>query len=508
MVDREIVGQALYTWSLKPLGTGRPGYGFVDISPAWTDNLAWLDATTKSLTGFMRQAQTTDEERARYRPLGRHVHTRTALVYRKYHVGQDGYDRPGNYAAHFFIAPMRHIGITDALRIRDELWYKGTGVYGPSWEKLADLDLSDFHAKMRPTIETGHVDSKRIIAAIGQIVEEGSVNVSDWNTAEIASLTGTLPCWADYAMSMTPEWTSKGPSLTIAMPLDATDDPACQDRRLDFVDEELADLRKRLNTAASLPELKSILSPRSRGSGRAASTPPERLEDCVMKWVREGTKSMTPKELTLLEENPLSTFVALDKLGRRLPSARKPDTFILGLLNRCGSTIDGPLLGRILPAEDEIAGLYAGASTNGAVLEAVVRLNADDRRSIDIVLRRAIPDIIINLLVETSKTDESLMKGLVRSVKLSSLGEGSFARQLFSADTADWDHLYATILPAAADGRADSLLSLACVNPEKFVSWINVPEPYAAALTDMLRHETQQAVWERISALLGRWRKR
>ncbi len=38
-----------------------------------------------------------------------------------------------------------------------------------------------------------------------------------------ASLT-TRFCWADYAMSMTPEWTSKGPSLTIAMPLDATDD--------------------------------------------------------------------------------------------------------------------------------------------------------------------------------------------------------------------------------------------------------------------------------------------
>ena len=135
-------------------------------------------------------------------------------------------------------------------------------------------------------------------------------------------------------------------------------------------------------------------------------------------------------------------------------------------------------------------------------------MNADSARSIDIILRRTIPNATINLLIDTSRIDELFMKGLAQSLRISSLGEGSFARQLFSADTADWNHLYSEILPAATRGRTDSLLSLACVNPEKFVAWMGAPEPYASALTDMLRHETQQAVWERISALLGRWRKR
>ena len=128
-------------------------------------------------------------------------------------------------------------------------------------------------------------------------------------------------------------------------------------------------------------------------------------------------------------------------------------------------------------------------------------------REISIVLRRSILEATINLLIDTSKEDEQFMEGLVHSVKISSRGEGSFARQLFLADTADWDHLYSKVLPAAADGRA-SLLSLASVNSEKFFTWMKAPEPYAAALTDMLRHDTHEAMWERISALLGRWRKR
>lgn len=508
MVDRQIVGQAIYTWGLDLLGTGKKGYGFVDISPAWKDQLAWLEAATKSLTSFMRGVPATEEERVGYRPLGRHVHTGTALVYLKYHIGLDGYGRPGNYGAHFFIASMQQIGITDALRIRDELWFNGNGVYGPSWRKLDDFELADFHADLRSMIEPVPVNPKRILDAVGQLVNEGSANVSKWNTMEIASLIGILPCWADYVVSLTPEWTNNGPSLTIDIPQDAGADPAFQDRRLSPVTGELAELRGKLSGAASLTELTSILSPRPRNTSHETVISQKRLEDCIIKWVREGAKSLAPDEVTLLEQDPSSSLICFEKLNRRIPSTRKLDPFTLALLDRCGPTIDTRLFSSVLPTEDELIGLYAGASTNGAVLETAIRLNADSARSIDIILRRALSDATINLLIDTSKTDELFMEGLVRSLRVSSFGEGSFARQLFSADTADWDHLYSKILPAAARGRSDSLLSLACLNPEKFVSWVGAPEPYASALTDMLRHETQQAVWERISALLGRWRKR
>ena len=508
MMDEQIVGQALYTWGLDLLGTGKKGYGFVDISPAWKDQHAWLEAATKSLTSFMRGVPATEEERVNYRPLGRHVHTGTALIYMKYHLGLDGYGRPGNYGAHFFIAPMQQIGITDALRIHDELWFNGNGVYGSSWRKLADFELAAFRADLRSTIELGPVNAKRILDAVEQLVNEGSINASDWNTIEIANLIGTLPCWADYVVSLTPKWTNNGPSLTIEIPQEAGGDRAFQDRRLPSVTGELAELREKLAGAASLTELRSVLSPRPRSTAYGTVISQKLLEDCIIKWVREGAKSLAPDEVTLLERDPSSTFMCFDKINRRIPPTRKLDPFTLSLLDRCGPAVDARLFGRVLPAEDELTGLYSGASTNGAVLEAAIRLNADSARSIDIILRRTISDATINLLIDTSKTNEVFMEGLVRSLKVSSFGEGSFARQLFSADTADWDHLYSKILPAAARGRSDSLLSLACVNPEKFVSWVGAPEPYASALTDMLRHETQQAVWERISALLGRWRKR
>ena len=313
MVDREIVGQAFYTWSPDLLGTGGKGYGFVDISPAWKDQLAWLEAATKSLTSFMRGVPATEEQRTGYRPLGRHVHTGTALVYLKYYLGLDGYGRPGNYGAHFLIAPMQQIGITDSLRIRDKLWLNGSGVYGESWRKLADLELDDFYAEMRPTIEPGAVNPKRILDAIGRLVNEGSANVSKWNTAEIASLIGTLPCWADYAMSLTPTWTDTGPSLTIDIPQDAGRDSAFLDRRLTPVTEELAELREKLDSAACLSELRSILSPRPRGTGHAAAISQKRLEDCIIKWAHEGTKSLAPDENTLLEQDPSSTFVYLEQ---------------------------------------------------------------------------------------------------------------------------------------------------------------------------------------------------
>jgi hypothetical protein len=508
MVDREIVGQALFTWSPNPLGTGGKGYGFVDISPAWKEQLAWLDAATKSLTSFTRGLPATEEQRAGYRPLGRYVHTGTALVYLKYYLGLDGYNRPGNYAAHFFMAPMQRISITDSLRIPDELWFNGSGVYGPSWRKLEDVGFDGFHASMRPTIEPGAVNPKRILDAIERLVNEGSADLSKWNTAEIATLTGTLPCWADYAASLEPTWTEAGPSLIIDIPQDAGSDSAFLDRRVTPAAGELAELRKKLDSATCLSEARSILSPRPRGSGHAATISKKRLEDCIIKWVHEGTKSLTPDESTLLEKDPSSTFVNLDKLNRRIAPTKKLDPFTLSLLDRCDAGIDRRLLGSVLPVEDELTGLYAGASTNSAVLETAIILNADSARSIDIILRRTIPNATIKALIDTSRTDELFMKGLTQSLRISSLGEGSFARQLFSADTADWDHLYSEILPAATRGRSDSLLSLACVNPEKFVAWIGAPEPYASALTDMLRHETQQAVWERISALLGRWRKR
>jgi len=289
------------------------------------------------------------------------------------------------------------------------------------------------------------------------------------------------------------------------MPEDADIGMAFENRRLVLASEQLIELKEKLDTATCFAEVKSIISPRASSFVPDTVKSQKHLEDCIIKWVN---KNITAEELTLLGENPTSTFMNLDRLHRHIPSGRKVDMFTLTLLNRCDSTIDRKLLGRVLPAEDELTALYAGASDNVAVLEAAILRNAEPGRFVDIVLRRTLPEATVRLLIDKSKTDDVFMAGLVNSLKISSLGGGTFARQLFLASSADWDYLYSILLPAAADGRADSLLSLACVNPDEFISWIGVPEPYAGALTEMLRHETQQAMWERISGFLGRWRKR
>jgi hypothetical protein len=506
MVDKGIIGQALYTWGPERLGAMGQGYGFVDISPGWESELPWLDANAKSLTGFMGRSQATEEERARYRPLGRHVNAGTAIAYGKYYIGMDGFDRLGNYAVHFFMAEVKHISMTDVLMSRDELWVTGNGVYSPSWKKLDDLKPAEFRVKLNRAPDLTWVKPDRVRSAIAELVSTGSVSVSKWNTADIMGLIGTLPFWADYAMSLVPEWTDSGSALVVELPRDAAVDQVYEDRR-PALTGELLELKLKLNRASCTAELESIFWPHPRDIARPSGSAQKHLEDCIIRWAAQGTKNMVPDELTTLSEDPPSTLENLAKQNRKIPSSRKPDQFTLELLNRCDGAVDRQLMSKVLPAEDEITGIYAGLSTNTTVLEAAIWLNAGAAREISIVLRRSILEATINLLIDTSKEDEQFMEGLVHSVKISSRGEGSFARQLFLADTADWDHLYSKVLPAAADGRA-SLLSLASVNSERFFTWMKAPEPYAAALTDMLRHDTHEAMWERISALLGRWRKR
>ena len=289
MVDKGIIGQALYTWGPERLGAMGQGYGFVDISPGWESELPWLDANAKSLTGFMGRSQATEEERASYRPLGRHVNAGTVLAYGKYYIGMDGFDRLGNYAVHFFMAEVKHISMTDVLMSRDELWVTGNGVYGPSWKKLDDLKPAEFRVKLNRAPDLTWVKPDRVRSAIAELVSTGSVSVSKWNTADIMGLIGTLPFWADYAMSLVPEWTDSGSALVVELPRDAAVDQVYEDRR-PALTGELLELKLKLNRASCTTELESILSPHPRDIARPSGSAQKHLEDCIIRWAAQAPR--------------------------------------------------------------------------------------------------------------------------------------------------------------------------------------------------------------------------
>jgi hypothetical protein len=265
-------------------------------------------------------------------------------------------------------------------------------------------------------------------------------------------------------------------------------------------------MRQKLAGAQSVLEIGQLL------SGQAIVTPGYRqnaqavsLSESVLKWVSSGTKDLSQAEIGLIEQDPSGALNVLADRRLRIPSSRRLDEIALLLLEKCDGT-DHSLLPRVFPVDDESVSMYVSRCPNSAVLAAAVQLNSNPTRSIDLVLTRDIAPTAINRLVESSKADPTIYRGLVRSVTISSMRGGSFVRRLFENEGIDFEYLYSRILPEASGGRTDSLLSLACINPEAFVSWIGVPRPYAAALTEALRHETRQAIWDRISGFFGRWK--
>jgi hypothetical protein len=169
--------------------------------------------------------------------------------------------------------------------------------------------------------------------------------------------------------------------------------------------------------------------------------------------------------------------------------------------------VDPRFLARILPIEDDAVAMYIALCHSNSVLEAAVLLNGDRSRTIDLTFQTSVPAGTVRYIIQRSRDDPDVYKGLIRSLQISSLGAGSFARRVLLAKGIDFEYVYSKLIPAASSGRDDALLSLACINPDAFADWLGVPEPYERALVNVLRQETRQKAWERISRFAGRWRK-
>jgi len=398
------------------------------------------------------------------------------------------------------------LSLTDVLSVPDQQWASVNEVRLKPDLSLPDMKLSDFRETLSPQCEPEAADSSRITSAVRELAHRGSASADGWTPSDILALVATMPAWADYSIKLIPEWSERGASQRLELIDIPRTGAAVEDRRCIPLNDDLREIRQKLASAQSIVEIGQLLSPQTHViPGYERSTQPASLGEAVLKWVSSGVKSLSQAEMTLLEQDPSSTLNVLADRRQKIPSSRRLDEIALSLLEKCGGA-DHSLLARVFPVDDEAVSLYVSRCPNSAVLAAAVQLNSNPTRSIDLVLPRDIASAVMNHLVESSKDDAEIYEGLVRSVTISSMRSGSFVRRLFVNEGVDFEYLYSRILPDASGGQTDSLLSLACINPEAFVYWIGVPRPYAAALAEALRHETRQAIWDRISGFFGRWK--
>jgi hypothetical protein len=522
------IGQAIYTW--RKLRTGQVGYGFAAVSPGLKNQLTWLEANTTPITGFVGNSRPTNEQREAYKPVGRHVSGSTAFAYRKEDAGLDGYNRSGNYLVHILVAPTACLGLSDTLRIPQRLWISAAVGRLNTELKLNDISLAELRRDLDSPKDAIVQDPNRVLDALYELIQGRTIDVTGWLEIEILSLLAVLPAWGDYSARLLPSWSDGGrhESLELASVREAIP-KGVEDRRSTPLNQELSDLRQTLLRAVDVADLRSLLSPSSaalpplarasspqelqpagsvarRETEAAAARVKENLQGSIRRWLTVSAQDLPASERVAILETPNDVVEIFERTNQQIPSSRKPDTLALSLLERCDE-VNPRSLARMLPVEDQAVAMYVSLCQSTAVLEAAILLNADRSRSIDLTFQKNVLATTVQHVIARSRVDEDIYKGLIRSLQISSLGAGSFARRVLLAKGIDFEYLYRKLIPAASSGRDDALLSLACINPDAFVSWLEVPEPYEGALVNVLRQETRQKAWERIGRFAGRWRK-
>ena len=254
------IGQAIYTWS-QTLPPRPAGYRFVAVSPEWESRLPWLEASTRSVIGFVgNDHPVSAKDRQFYLPIGRHVHAGKALAYRKQDAGLDGNNRPGNYVIHFMLASAWLLSLTDVLTMPDQWWIDAALARLKPTLRLPDIALTDFRNTLQPHSDTGIVGASRVVDAVRELVRRRSVSINGWTRGDMLTLLATMPPWVDYATKLVPEWSAAGPSQR----LELTDIPPLErrigDRRWVLLGDELEGLRKRLSNARNVWEIGQLFS--------------------------------------------------------------------------------------------------------------------------------------------------------------------------------------------------------------------------------------------------------
>lgn len=511
-MDRQascLIGQALYT-SSQQLPSGGQGEGFVAASPSLATELPWLDASSRPLIGFVGNTyKVTTAQRAEYRPIGRHLHANRVLIYVKANVGTDFLARDGNYMIHFLVASATALSLTDALRIAEATWIRDPAKVPYGRRKLGDLpdlDLMTFRAGLVSCPALVNAEVAAVQAAVVKLADEG-LEISNWTIEQVLTILAVCPTWVDYAAALKSEWSASGPVVHLQLMSPDLADAILEDHRCEL-SGELRDLRQQLASARDGAELRAILAGRMArlpDSGKdAEAVAPASLRECLQKWVAR-TPKLTPAERNRVQESDVSDVLkTLIELGSRLPVWRNRDDLMASILRKC-DTLDPQLLSTVLPLDDDSISRYVTVYPSDAILQAVVFLNRETSRRIELVFPTGVAAVMLVHLVECCRADPEFHAGLVRSVRISGTRSGSFVHRLLRCPGIDLPYLYSLILPQAAAERNELLWALAAINADAFAAWAQFPESYAGALLGALRHAEAHAQQRRFTRFTGKW---
>lgn len=516
------IGQALYTWA-EVLPSGKQGEGFIAASPSLARRIDWLNASCRPLIGFFgNRYKVTAEQRAHYKPVGRHIHTDKTFVYRKSDVGTDSHNRGGNYLIHFLVADSNAVCLSDVLRIHESSWdfraARVTTSGGGRLGSIPDVDLTEFRDQLVSFATFEEPDRSTVIKALLEMSRTRILDVTDLDKGVVLGILSVLPYWADYSAELISEWSDHGPVIRLRLSSRQSTVAVGDDRRLTPVSEALQELRERLMAARSTDELHALLTSRSTlapvsapGAVPADATSEKAsLDTCIEKWLGKVVSLAQNERELLMSMQPPDLVRTLAQQERRLPLWRDRDEIALSLLEHC-ERVDRMLLSAVMPLEDESVSRYVTVCSNSAVLESAVWLNRNRSRHVEIEFPDGVATTILLHLVTLCTEQADFEEGLVRSVRISFFGAGSFVRRLLRSPGMDYKYLYSQILPAASEGDSDILWALASVNPEMFASWMRsseIYELYVDALISALHRAESQPQYGAIPSLVNRWRNR
>jgi GTPase-associated protein 1, N-terminal domain type 2 len=515
------IGQALYTYA-EVLPNRKQGEGFIAASPSLATKMDWLAASCRPLIGYVGDVNLTAEQKAEYRPVGKHIHTNKTFIYRKKDVGRDSHKRSGNYLIHFLVADSSIVCLSDVLRIKSFTWdfraarvtLNGTG----RLQSMPEVDLTEFRDQLVSFAEFEEPDESTVTKALLEFTRKGVLEATDLSTGVILGMLSVLPPWADYAAELVPEWSERGAVRRLHLLGEHVVSTVGEDRRLNPKNENLKELRQRLSGIRTIDELRASLISATTTQAKPSRPDAEETEliegmtlnECIGKWLKRA-ESMTQDERKVIANVSAEQLVdVLAQQERHLPPWHNHDDVTLPLLERCGG-VDQKLLGAIMPLEDESVSRYVTACSNSAVLEAAVWLNRDNSRQVDIDFPDGVAATILLHLVKLCANKADFHEGLIRSVRISFFGKRSFVRRLLRSPGMDFKYLYSRVLPAAADGDSEVLWALASVNPEVYVSLMRsteIYEIYSDALISALRRVESQPSYGSISSLMERWQSR
>jgi hypothetical protein len=491
---------------------GREGYGFALASPSLSGRSAWLEAELRGLTTFSGGGREMDQEaRQAYIPVGRHLGTNMAFGYRKVDGGLDGNRRTGRYIAHFLIGRPQVLTLSRILRVHSECWHDNATLPLNASPNLVDTETTDLVGP--PVLLSATTDEvERLADSIKVLAEEAQLEVSGWTHKRIRLLLACLPDWCDVASELIPKWTNHGGVTTLRLRELDFGEPT--DRLTDWVeDAALVGIRERWSSARDPGQMRAL---GRQGSVKAAGVPQAASPLTTAKfapnstgldtWLRKGSRSLLNSQRDALLADPVAVLGELVSQGRRLPDGDRVDDLAVMLIRRCPS-MDPVALTRILPLDDYAVSALLSQAGTPALLKAALILNASSSRWVEIPSFAPDSDAISDV-VGSAPSDETIKRGLARSLWLSVDGEGDFARSVLWAKGPDTDYLYRTLVPLAARGNPDAMLALVCINPERFFDWSGIDPQYRDALIEALRPDRGFDMFQRLFSRVSKWRRR